>query len=363
MGDENEIDGWADIHRDILKEIAKRFYSYDDFIQLGLVCKQWNLKLAEISKEILWLLLPEESSSTHVYEDEEIYHLMQLPVAEEVPLEIINKSLEENRIHHMRLPEMQNTLIRGSYHGWIVILDIYQGSIYMLNVFTRLRVDLPPVTVDSCPSSDNQDFMAVVIYGSGCNLAYYKPSNKRWLEFPIRKPSFHDVIFFGDKIYAIEERGQLYEFDTTTKSGPVGGIHEAKPPSDVEVGSYQLKYLVGCANGSLLMLVRCFCSRRPIRTSKFDIYELNKNTKEWSKIDNLKNSVLMIGLNSSVRMLPTSIQSKGSQIYFTDNYIELKPINEAAPQDIGIFNLYDRKRQRLLSRVKFICPPVWCYSS
>ncbi|MED6191591.1 hypothetical protein PIB30_001869 [Stylosanthes scabra] len=137
MGGESEIDGWANVHGDILKEIAKHLYSYHDFIQLRLVCKQWSLKLAEISKEILWLLLPEESSSTHVYEDEEIYHLMQLPVAEEVPLEIISKGLEENRIHHIRLPEMQNSLIRGSYHGWLVILDVYQGSIYMLNVFTR----------------------------------------------------------------------------------------------------------------------------------------------------------------------------------------------------------------------------------
>ncbi|MED6118326.1 hypothetical protein PIB30_001554 [Stylosanthes scabra] len=99
MGD---IDGWANIHHDILKEIAKHLYSYDDFIQLQLVCKQWSLELPEISTEILWLLIPEQSSSTHIFEDEEIYHLMQLPIADEVPLEI--QDLEENGIHHIKLP-------------------------------------------------------------------------------------------------------------------------------------------------------------------------------------------------------------------------------------------------------------------
>ncbi|XP_057725190.1 uncharacterized protein LOC130940924 [Arachis stenosperma] len=403
MGD--DIDGWANIHDYILKEIAEHFYLYDDFIQLRLVCKQWSLKLPEISSEILWLLVPEESSSTHIYEDEEIYHLMNLPIADEVPLDI--QSLDEDEIHHLKLPEMQNKLIRGSFGGWLIVLDMYQCSMYMLNAFTKVRLDLPPIStfpdiidynpnnygfeytvlnlddenkddihcsksfinstevwkviINSCPSNDNEDFLAVAIYGPRCTLAFYKPNDKRWLDLSTRKPSFHDVIFFGEKIYAVDEDGQLYEFDTNTKSGPVGGIHEAKPPSDAAVGPYQLKYLVGCANGSLLMLARHFM---PVShwTSKFDIYELKKNAKEWSRLDSLKNYVLMIGLNSSVQMLPASLQTKGNQIYFTDNLLELKPYR-AEYQDIGIFNLDDGSCHFLLCEEKFMCPPVWCYSS
>ncbi|QHO00131.1 hypothetical protein HN51_035146 [Arachis hypogaea] len=406
MGD--DIDGWPNIHDDILKEIAEHLYSYDDFIQLGLVCKQWSLKLPEISSDILWLLVPEESSSTHIYEDEEIYHLMQLPIADEVPLDI--QSLDEDEIHHLKLPEMQNKLIRGSFGGWLIVLDIYQGSMYMLNAFTKVHLDLPPIStfpdiiyynpnnygfeytirdldfddmndyrgsssfinsiyvwkviINSCPSNDNEDFLAVAIYGLRCTLAFYKPNNKRWSDLSTRKPWFHDVIFFGEKIYAVEECGQLYEFDINTKSGPVGGIHEAKPPSDAAVGPYyRLKYyLVGCANGSLLMLARYFLSGSCC-TYKFNIYELKKNAKEWSRLDSLENYVLMIGFNSSVQMLPASIQTKGNQIYFTDNLIEWKSPDYAECQDIGIFDLDDGSCQRLLSDVKFMCPPVWCYSS
>ncbi|XLU59204.1 hypothetical protein S245_053852 [Arachis hypogaea] len=422
MGD---IDGWANIHYDILKEIAEHLYSYDDFIQLRLVCKQWNLKLPEISSEILWLLLPEESSSTHIYEDEEIYHLMQLPIADEVPLDI--QSLDEDKIHYLKLPEMQTKLIRGSFGGWLIVLDIYKGSMYMLNAFTKVLLDLPPIStfpdiidynpnnrgfeytirdfgdvhmddygpqeytiwdlgdddrdnyrvpssminriwvgkviINSCPSNDNEDFMAVAIYGLLCTLAFYKPNDKRWLDLSTRKQAFDDVIFFGEKIYAVEGCGQLYEFDINTKSGPVGGIHEAKPPSGAAVGPYQLKYLVGRANGSLLMLVRHFTYRRGFsRTYKFDIYELKKNAKEWCRLRSLENYVVMIGFNSSVQMLPASIQTKGNQIYFTDNLQDCKEWDDVEHQDIGIFDLDDGSCQRLLSDVKFMCPPVWCHS-
>ncbi|RYR21740.1 hypothetical protein Ahy_B03g067068 isoform A [Arachis hypogaea] len=346
MGD--DIDGWPNIHDDILKEIAEHLYSYDDFIQLGLVCKQWSLKLPEISSDILWLLVPEESSSTHIYEDEEIYHLMQLPIADEVPLDI--QSLDEDEIHHLKLPEMQNKLIRGSFGGWLIVLDIYQGSMYMLNAFTKVHLDLPPISTFP-------------------DIIYYNPNNYGF-EYTIRDLDFDDMndyrgsSSFINSIYVLEECGQLYEFDINTKSGPVGGIHEAKPPSDAAVGPYyRLKYyLVGCANGSLLMLARYFLSGSCC-TYKFNIYELKKNAKEWSRLDSLENYVLMIGFNSSVQMLPASIQTKGNQIYFTDNLIEWKSPDYAECQDIGIFDLDDGSCQRLLSDVKFMCPPVWCYSS
>ncbi|RYR56183.1 hypothetical protein Ahy_A05g021946 isoform A [Arachis hypogaea] len=343
MGD---INGWANIHHDILKEIAEHLYSYDDFIQLGLVCKQWNLKLPEISSEILWLLIPEESSSTHIYEDEEIYHLMQLPIADEVRLDI--QSLDEAKIHYLKLPEMQTKLIRGSFGGWLIVLDIYKGSMCMLNAFTKVRLDLPPISTfpDIIDYNPNNHGFEYAIWDLGDDdMDDYRVSSS------------------GEKIYAVEDSGQLYEFDTNTESGPVGGIHEAKPPFRAAVGSYQLKYLVGRANGSLLMLVRHFTYHRGFsRTYKFDIYELKKNAKEWCRLRSLENYVVMIGFNSSVQMLPASIQTKGNQIYFTDNLQDWKAWDDVEHQDIGIFDLDDGSCQTLLSDVKFVCPPVWCHS-
>ncbi|QHN87062.1 uncharacterized protein DS421_16g551720 [Arachis hypogaea] len=75
------------------------------------------------------LLIPEESSSTHIYEDEEIYHVMQLPIADEMLLDI--QSLDEDKIHHLKLPEMQNKLI---------VLDIYQESFQTFYVVLKSSI-------------------------------------------------------------------------------------------------------------------------------------------------------------------------------------------------------------------------------
>ncbi|MED6199642.1 hypothetical protein PIB30_077825 [Stylosanthes scabra] len=113
-----------------------------------------------------------------------------------------------------------------------------------------------------------------------------KPNNKTWLELPGNDmyQYFQDVIFLRRRY--MHDNGQLYEFDAKTCAEPVGGIHEATPPSDiVTLGEIcNIKYLIGCDDGSLLMIIRHLNMRRANRTGvtmtvKFDIYELKKNSK------------------------------------------------------------------------------------
>ncbi|MED6159065.1 hypothetical protein PIB30_038846 [Stylosanthes scabra] len=159
------IDRWSDIHQDLLKEISKRFFSYDEYIQLGLICKEWSLKLPKTpnGNQIPWLLLPEETFKNHCYEDEEIYHLMQLPLADDETLD--TEALVEEEIYHMMLPDMQkqNILIRGSGHGWLVLLSISDGTMQMLNPFTNVSVDLPPLAtfpnvIDYQPDNHGKEY-------------------------------------------------------------------------------------------------------------------------------------------------------------------------------------------------------------
>ncbi|XP_025661247.2 putative F-box protein At5g60060 [Arachis hypogaea] len=236
-----------------------------------------------------------------------------------------------------------NKFIHGSGHGWLIVQCISDGTMQMLNPFTNRSFDLPPVStlpdiidyqpdnhgneytlwdfhdirstvdrdkvhrfqvykviINSSPEHDIENFMAVVIFGPNQRLAFYKPGNMRWVEFPTRDKEFEDVICFQEKIYAINEEGQLYEFDTKTRAGLKGGIHETRSPSEIPVGPLEPKYLIGCANGSLLMLVRYTVRKsKEDETFKFDIYELKRNRKEWSTLDNLGNYILVIGFNSS----------------------------------------------------------------
>ncbi|RYR02667.1 hypothetical protein Ahy_B06g081463 isoform A [Arachis hypogaea] len=258
--------------------------------------------------KIPWLLLPEETVQNHSYEDKEIHHLMQLADADDETLDTC--ALEEKDIYHVMLPEMQsyNKFIHGSGHGWLIVQCISDGTMQMLNPFTNRSFDLPPVStlpdiidyqpdnhgneytlwdfhdirstvdrdkvhrfqvykviINSSPEHDIENFMAVVIFGPNQRLAFYKPGNMRW-----------------------------------TRAGLKGGIHETRSPSEIPVGPLEPKYLIGCANGSLLMLVRYTVRKsKEDETFKFDIYELKRNRKEWSTLDNLGNYILVIGFNSS----------------------------------------------------------------
>ncbi|XLT95573.1 hypothetical protein HN873_017235 [Arachis hypogaea] len=282
------------------------------------------------ANNVPWLLIPEETEKNS-YEDEEI---VQLPVAGQAIL--VTHGLKERRIYHVMLPnmQMQNYDIRGSSHGWLIMVSLSEGTVLLLNPFTNVEFGLPhistfpnvikyepdnhgdeytlldfpddesytldrdsthkiqlwKVVINSPPDCNNHNLMAAAIYGPRNRLAFYKPNDMRWVEFPTRDTEFEDVIFFGVKIYAVNHAGQLYEFDTKTKSGRLeGGIHEVRPPSRVDRSTLTLKYLIGCANGSLLMLVRHFripLDRRDsecVETYKFDIYELKKNGKKMVK--------------------------------------------------------------------------------
>ncbi|XP_057763187.1 putative F-box protein At5g55150 [Arachis stenosperma] len=266
-----EIDRWSNLHPDLLYQITEHLYSYDDYIRLRLVCKEWNSKLSSIPnhKRNPWLLLPgttHDSSLSHVLEKEQIYHVM--------------------------LPDfdINDNLIRGSCHGWLITVVISKGAIRMLNPFTKTHMDLPPIStfpdvvryhpdrhgneyvrldlrddeiytldaisfhkyeiqkiVISSPP-DSEDFMAVAIYGECGQLAVCKLNDKRWTHIPTEQIStlFQDVIFFQDKIYTVDKHTNLYEFDKKVimdelgkKPRPqlvplltsIGGICEAPPPA------------------------------------------------------------------------------------------------------------------------------------
>ncbi|MED6174532.1 hypothetical protein PIB30_069938 [Stylosanthes scabra] len=361
-----EIDRWSDIGQDLLEEISKRFFSYNEYIQLRLVCKEWSLKLAKIPRvsKTPWLLLPEETFKNHCYEDEEIYQLMQLPLADDETLD--TDALEEEEIHRMMLPDMQkhNILIRGSCHGCLIIMGrntrfgIFVTKLLggTLDSHSMHRIQLWKVIINSSPDYDDENFMAVAIFRPCNRLAFYKPGNSRWTEFPTKDEDFEDVIFFEEKIYAINNDDQIYEFETKGRAGLIrGGIHESRPPADeLPLGPYYPKHLIGCGNGSLLMLVRHVSRTLGMRrtkeheTSKFDIYELKRNRKEWSKLDNLGNHILLVGFNSSAQ-IPAPFLSKGNQIWFTDILLEVKSSFEhVVAQDIGIFDLDEGSFKRVL---------------
>ncbi|MED6207207.1 hypothetical protein PIB30_033600 [Stylosanthes scabra] len=374
-----ESDRWSNLHPDLLNQITEKLYSYDDYIRLRLVCKEWNSKLSRIPnhKRIPWLLLPGTTHHSYlsaILEREEIYHVMGA-------IRIWSPFTKS----HIDLPPVSAFPHVLAYdpdrqgHEYTCVSLRHDDRIYTLERILLHKHQVWKIVISSPP--DNEDFMAVAIYGDCGNLAVCKLNDKRWTSIPTEEitPGFQDVIFFQDKLYAVDFDTYLYEFDKKVimnelgkKPRPqlvpllssIGGICEAPPPRkmDLYYACSMNRYLIGCDDGSLLMIVKhdSWAMRMLRISNKFDVFKLNKNAKEWSRIHSLEDYAVMIGYSSSVQMFPlNSPGCKGNHIYYTDNQLELHSHDETSLQDMGIFNLEDLKAKKILPGVEWLRPPTW----
>ncbi|XP_027362497.1 putative F-box protein At2g33200 [Abrus precatorius] len=342
---------WANLHSDLLNQIVKYIHSYEDYARLRLVCKSWSSTLAKTPEhKYPWLVLLPSENSIETY------------------------GPREKEINQMRLPQMQNHLFRGSCCGFLVILGLSDGALKLWNPFTKVSFDLPPIStlpnivylvdyfpeyiaplwnastatierihihmnrppvhkiiISSPPDSDTHEFMAVVIYGEYSRLGFYRCGDVGWTDIPTSKAhrcEFEDVIFNEGKIYAVDWNAQLYEFDMHTKPVPLGGATKAKPPIRVPQSGdpydWTFKYLAVHGNGSLLMVVRHYvCPRGGVyRTNTFSVYMLTNRELVWSRVYNIGNYALVLGLNSSISMPCAASYTKPNHIYYTDNLFE-----------------------------------------
>ncbi|XP_027362853.1 uncharacterized protein LOC113870461 [Abrus precatorius] len=325
-------DPWANLQSDMLNQIVKYIHSYEDYARLRLVCKPWSLTLTKTPEhKYPWLVtLPsvEDSIETH--------------------------GLREKEINQMRLPQMQNHVFRGSSCGFLVILGLLDGSLHLLNPFTKVSFDLSPIStlpdianylpdyfvneyvmrdmvdgstatverihmnntsvykiiISSPPDRDTHDFRAVVIYGDHCRLGFYR------LAVVIYQRRKHHLAAHGN--------GRLL----------MVGMHYAFTRNP---GSYAYQ------------------------TNNFNIYMLTKNEPEWSRLYNLGNYALVLGLNSSISTIPQAFTyTKPNHIYYTDNLLEHHHVKDVGGHDIGVFDLESGSNSQLFPAAQFLLPPpVW----
>ncbi|XP_027362810.1 putative F-box protein At2g33200 [Abrus precatorius] len=398
-------DLWANLHSDLLNQIVKYIHSYEDYARLRLVCKSWSLTLAKTPEHNYpWLVL--------------------LSSAEEDSVE--TRSPREKEINQMRLPHMQNQVFRGSCRGFLVILGLSDGALHLLNPFTKVRFDLPPIStlphivdylpenigneyvirnmvdgstrtverihvnkrsiykiiISSPPDRDTHDFMAVVLYDDYHRLGFYRTGDGGWTDIPTTKAhrcEFEDVIFNEGKIYAIDSKAQLYEFDMHTKPIPLGGATKAKPPVGIPLSrgpfNRNFKYLAGHGKDRLLMVARHFVYPLDAdddadvhRTNAFSVYMLANNELVWSRVYNIGNYALVLGLNSSFSMPCASSYTKPNHIYYTDDdeeehhYVrDVVGFNfrVVGGHDIGVFDLEGGGNNHLFPPPFLLPPPIW----
>ncbi|KAK7252976.1 hypothetical protein RIF29_37312 [Crotalaria pallida] len=281
------------------------------------------------------------------------------------------------------------------------------ATIYTTSKYHIQEMNIKKIIISSPPPLDHKkkqqdDFMAIAIYGEHNQLAFCKLGDNKWREFstPGERISYSldDAIFYEGKIYGVGSNSRLVEFDLKTSSGSVTDMpHRPKDDPLIQFSGVNNKFLVCSDEGDLLMVVRYWTYTKRsdgdgdggggggggdddddgddeeeeeeeeyfYKTSRFGLYKLDKRKKKWRRISSLGDSVLVVGLNSSVCMLPF-IDGNGKWvrncIYFCDNnFVYHGEI--VGGHDVGVFNLEDERVEELFPNVEFIFPPpVWLFS-
>ncbi|KAK7243327.1 hypothetical protein RIF29_38120 [Crotalaria pallida] len=287
------------------------------------------------------------------------------------------------------------------------------AAIYTASKYHIQKMNITKIIISSPPPDDHEkkqqedDFMAIAIYGEHNQLAICKLGDNKWREFSTPGVLYileDDAIFYEGKIYGVSSNAQLVEFDVKTSMASV--IDMPHPPKDdplIQFSGANTKFLVCSIEDDLLMVVRYWTYTKRsngngngdggddgngdgaddgggsdddddeeeeeesfYKTSRFNLYKLDKRKKEWRRISSLGDSVLVVGLNSSVCMLPFS-DGNGKWvrncIYFCDNNYLYQYDEIVGGHDVGVFNLEDETIEELFPNAEFIFPPpVWLFS-
>lgn len=380
---------WSELPVELLEAVEDHVILYADKVRLCSVCVPWRSALRKLPQPILHqspcLLLQ--------YNDNNVATCGLFS-----PL--------YNKFYQLDLPELaQGKLFKGSCHGWVVTLGD-SPSLCLTNPLTRAQLKLPPRSrfpdvikyrsdkldqeyalrqtynhnafytfegrhVRNCLTtkivvSENDDYLAVAIYGEFQRLAYCRKGYKKWVHLAGHRRPYEDVYFFGGLLYALNSGGELLLWE-------VGAC--PKEPKTINLGHQFFggkAYLVEYA-GVLLMIERHkrICRTTSLwKTYSFKIFKLDdvaSRAPSLIEVTDLGGDALFLGLNSSSSISCSDFpECRGNCIYFTDDSDEIN--GEEGNQvdfDMGIYDLNDGNIETLSVRgykcegKNFWPPPIW----
>ncbi|GLT82505.1 hypothetical protein SLE2022_008700 [Rubroshorea leprosula] len=386
---------WEGLPGDLIYAIGERL-EYSDYVRLRAVCVSWNSAVPKnpsylLKQPVPWLMLPfddETQASRSFY------------------------SIFEKKVYRLELPETRGKYFRGSFNGWVVMVEKGPG-LYLFNPLTRAQISLPPlssfpnvksynadmhdeeytivdfkgrianwshfeiqfsfiikIVVSSIPiPGDPDEFLAVAIYGESSQLGFCRSNDSKWRAAKIkRNGGFGDVICYQGKIWAVTWNGHLVVAEID--AGPLKFTKVYVKFPKFVLGSF--KYLVGSSDG-LMLVERCTFQGRGLhrsftyKTIKFKIYKMDSTTKNlrWLEVTSIGDNVIFLGFNPSVMISSQNFpQLKGNCIYYTDNIDDFhSPEEDFGGFDIGMFDIAEGSIQEFrelnLDTQLVWPPPIW----
>ncbi|AEE84567.1 unnamed protein product [Arabidopsis thaliana] len=264
--------------------------------------------------------------------------------------------------------EFAKSVCRATYGSWLLMQDS-KYHLYILNIFTRKRINLPPVESQlgmvkiertiydwfhfshghysfslSSPvfwiDEESKDYIVMWGLGVYC-VVYAKKGDTSWNQIP-QTSYFYDMVYKDHKLYFLSSTGtfQILDFseEMDNKTSKVVCLLDRK--------------LVVTVTGKALKVAKMW--RPTYRTWSFRVFKISSSGYE--KLDSLGDEALLLDLGITV--LASDVEGfKRNSIYFS-----CRPSGgyETNASDLFLFNLETQKMELLH---KFDCSSLQLYRS
>ncbi|ONK71389.1 uncharacterized protein A4U43_C04F8040 [Asparagus officinalis] len=370
---------WSLLPEDFLRLILDKLSSPLDNARSGAVCKLWHSICKQ--KTFPWLLPPDPDP---------VHHKLCL------------FSLSDQEVYHIKLPELENKVIWGASHGWLVTMD-EDFFVCLLDPFSKTQIQLPQnlkvnkrlplrkVVMSSDPRTNPNG--CIIMACTYCGLAYCRLGGKEWTPFPAMGYQIIDFTFCKGQFYARYYHGL---FICHIDSEP---YFTQLPPKNL-----QMDYLVDLA-GDLLMINRFVQCETPAKvlenvhesdeegdeteddassdvfreneheshdedaddeiedglkgfgkcpfqrqdyayvdhlTCCFSVFKLDEKGTSWTKVNDIGDQALLLGSKNSVALPTCSFPGCArNAIYYADKYWLAN--DRVVFNEVGNFHLKDRR--------------------
>ncbi|PIA46530.1 hypothetical protein AQUCO_01500225v1 [Aquilegia coerulea] len=307
--------------------------------------------------------------------------------------------------YEIDFPEAHQMRCIGSTGNWLITVDKFDG-IYLLNLFSRVQIDLPSqstfkynflpdedvtpeqhrdlllkkVIMSSTPSSStstNKDCIVMAIHHYLHKLAIARPGDTSWTTVDTPYHHFEDIIFYKEQFYGVNIYGMVMVCDITHLHTPKATVVTENWLKQDKHDYYRKKYLLEWL-GELLLVIKVvsrLCDRddrqeyiekrQPLyKTEKFEVYKLDFTTKRWEEVNSLGDYCLFVGFNSSVSVSAVNYLGslKKNCIYFTDDFtFGYRATRTPGGHDMGVFDMEDKSIRPYYKGVStcYYSPPIW----
>lgn len=328
---------WTQMPTEI-QELVCKCLRLPDQLRFGSVCSSWHSSTS--NKSYIWV--PDTPWFIINDDNHPEFHL-------------ISTKAEKNFKIDKPFRPTDGFFIVGSSKGWLVIQS--QAEIFILNVFSRIRIELPPRSsmpdvlktkgtessgmdtplASAMTTCDRFNPIFVAIVTSAGDLAWCKIGDEAWKGHRGGNgEEYVNLTFHKEKLFAIRSDGSKIDMFQVEEESlvllPLGSIDYPSQSHPQDPTSQALHFYLVESKGSLLVVKRSGLNER---TVGFHVMKMEENYCQQKLVymDNLDGQALFLSDMNSESFPPEHCQHPGNRIYYIGHS------NSSAISELGVFSV------------------------